>query len=122
MNNSPEFWGLVLANLGLLAVNIALTVASFVAYRRSDGQTSYLFATVGFGCILLSDLVGPIFYLVVRNPLDMLGTGFMWFEIGEDVLIACGLALLLYGITNHESEPPGIEEETYKFGPQNSDE
>ena len=121
MAKSPELWAFVLANFGLFLVSSVLAVASYVAYRRSDEQTSYLMATSGFGLVMVGGLVEPVYQLVVRGDTHIDGTELLWLQTGEGILIAGGLGLLFYGITHHDTGSSATEGETYEFGPQEAD-
>ena len=121
MTNPPELWAFVLANFALFLVSSVLAVLSYVAYRQGNGQTSFLFATLGFGFVVFGGLVEPVYQLVVRGNSTLSGTELLWLQAGEGVLIATGLGSLFYAITNHSSESSSAEEGVYKFGPEETD-
>lgn len=120
MTEPPEVWAFVLANIGLFIVSSVLAVLSYVAYRQSHGQRSYLISTVGFVFVVLGGLVEPVYQFAVRGDSNLNGTELLWLQTGEGILIAIGLGLLFYAITHHEpgSSPIEEEERTYKFGTQ----
>lgn len=103
MARPPELWAFVLANTGLFLISSVLTVLSYVAYRQSDGQSSYFSAVLGFGFIVMGGLVEPLYQLIVRGDYHLTGTELLWLQAGETVLIAVGLGLLFYAITHHGS-------------------
>lgn len=121
MDSSPELWAFILANTGLFLVSSVLTILSYVAYRQSNGRSSYLITTVGFGIIGLGGLVEPVYQLLVRGDSHVNGTELMWLQAGEGILIAGGLGLLFYAITRYDSRSSSTTETTYRFGPQDSD-
>ena len=120
MTRAPELWAFVLANTGLFLVSCMLTVLSCVAYRQNDGQVSYLTAAIGFGLVVLGGLVEPVYQLVVRGDYYIDWTELLWLQASEGLLIATGLGLLFYAITNHGERSSSIEEDTYKFGPSDT--
>lgn len=120
MANPPEIWAFVLANTLLFLISSVLGILSYVAYRQSDGQRSYLLAAIGFGFVVFGGLVEPVYQLVVRGDSSIDGTELLWLQTGEGVLIAIGLGLLFYAITHHESGSSS-EETSYKFGPRETD-
>lgn len=117
MDRPPELWAFVLANTGLFLVSSMLTVLTYVAYRQSDGRTSFLTAAIGFGLVVLGGLVEPLYQLVVRGDNIIDGTELLWLQAGEGLFIAGGLGLLFYAITCHRTGSSSPKEETYKFGP-----
>lgn len=121
MAKPPELWGFVLANIGLFVAGSVLTVLSYVAYHQSDGRTSYLFATSGFGAVVLGGLVEPVYELVVRGDPNLNSTELLWLQTGEGILIAGGLGLLFYAIVRHDSRASRTEETPYEFRQQESD-
>lgn len=104
MDKPPELWAFVLANLGLFLVTSVLTALCYLAYRRSDGRSSYRFATVGFGTVVLGGLFEPAYQLGIRGDYNLTGTELLALQAGEGVLIASGLGLLFYAIACHGSE------------------
>lgn len=122
MANSPELWAFIFANIVLFLASSILMILSYVAYSQSEKKTSYLFATLGFGAVVLGGLVEPIYELVVRGPPGLNITELLWLQTGEGILIASGLGLLFYAITHHDSGGSSTEEdEVYKFDPQEID-
>lgn len=121
MSEPPELWAFVLANVGLFAASSVLTTLSYVAYRQSGGRSSYLLATIGFGVITLGGLVEPVYQLVVRGDPYLDSTELLWLQTGEGILIAAGLGLLFYAITQHDSGMSSTEATDYRFGPRETD-
>lgn len=107
----PELWTFVLANVGLLIVSRVLTGLSYLAYRRNDRQSSYKFASIGFGLVVLGGLIEPLYQLVVRGDYNITGGELLLLQTGEGLLIASGLALLFYAITRHTTVPSGADVE-----------
>ena len=101
MDKSPELWACILANTVLFLIASVLTALSYLAYRRSDGQSSYRFATIGFGFVVLGGLVEPVYLFGVRGDYNLQETELLALQAGEGVLIALGLGLLFYAITRH---------------------
>ena len=106
MDRTPELWVFILANVGLFLISSVLTALSYVAYRRSGGQSSYWFATIGFGFVVLGGLVEPLYQIGVRGDYHINGTELLFLQTGESVLIALGLGILFYAITRHSSGSP----------------
>lgn len=113
MAKQPELWAFVLANMLLFVVSSLLTVLSYFAYRRSDGESSFLTAAVGFGFVVLGGLVEPMYQLVIRGEPALNGAELMWLQAGEGVLIASGLGLLFFAITRHDSGSPSVEDDRF---------
>lgn len=101
----PELWAFVLANIGLFVVSSVLTTLSYLAYRRSNKQASYKFASIGFGLVVLGGLVEPLYQLVVRGDYNLTGGELLLLQTGEGLLIASGLGILFYAITRHTTTP-----------------
>lgn len=97
----PELWAFVLANISLFVVSSVLTALSYLAYRRNDRQSSYKFASIGFGLVVLGGVVEPLYQLVVRGDYNITGGELLLLQTGEGLLIASGLAILFYAITRH---------------------
>lgn len=122
MVNHWELWAFIFANTILFITSSVLMVLSYIAYSRSEMKTSYLFATVGFGAVVLGGLVEPAYQLVVKDGPGLERTELLWLQTGEGVLIASGLGLLFYAIISHDSGASSTEEETvYKFNPHDLD-
>lgn len=105
MANSPELWAFVLANTGIFIMSSVLTALSYLAYRQSDGQSSYLTSAFGFGFVVLGGLIEPVYQLGVRSngTYGLNTTELLWLQAGEGTLIAIGLGLLFYAITHFSS-------------------
>ena len=112
MDKSPELWACILANTVLFLIASVLTALSYLAYRRSDGQSSYRFATIGFGFVVLGGLVEPVYLFGVRGNYNLQGTELLALQAGEGVLIALGLGLLFYAITCHDSRSSVADDAT----------
>lgn len=129
MANPPELWAFVLANTGLFVISSVLTGLSYLAYRQSNGQASYLRATVGFGFIVLGGLIEPAYQLGVRGDYNLDGTELLVLQTGEGVLIAFGLGLLFYAITAansgsslaNDTHSTLANESSYEFGYRHPD-
>ena len=121
MAKPPELWAFVLANIGIFLVSGVLAITSYVAYRQSNRQTSFLVAASGFGLVMLGGLVEPIYELLVRGGTTIDETELLWLQTGEGIFIAGGLGLLFYAITHHDVGSSATEEDRYKFGPQETD-
>lgn len=121
MSKPPELWAFILANTGLFVISSVLTVLTYLVYRQKHGETSYLLATIGFGFVVLGGLVEPGYQLVVWGDRSLNYTELLWLQAGEGLLIASGLGLLFYSITHYDTGASSTEEETYKFGPQETD-
>lgn len=96
----PELWAFVLANAGLFIVSSVLTGLSYLAYRR-DGRSTYKFATIGFGFVVLGGLVEPLYQLGVRGDYNITGNELLFLQTAEALLIASGLGILFYAITRY---------------------
>lgn len=107
----PELWAFVLANIGLFIVSSVLTALSYLAYRRSNKQASYKFASIGFGLVVLGGLVEPLYQLVVRGDYNITGGELLLLQAGEGLLIASGLGILFYAITRHTTTSSGDDVE-----------
>ena len=114
MSESPELWAFVLTNVGLFVVSSLLMALSYLAYRSRRGHQSYARSTVGFGFVVLGGLVEPVYQLGVGVDFSPTGTQLMLLEAVETILIAAGLGLLFYAITQHRTrtastanDPPG---------------
>lgn len=101
MAKPPELWAFLLTNAGLFLVSSLLAVLCYFAYRHNRGQRSYAVATIGFGFVVLGGLVEPVYQVSVGVEFTLTGTEFMLLEAVETVLIAVGLGLLFYAITQH---------------------
>lgn len=110
----PELWAFVLANIGLFTVSSVLTALSYLAYRRNDRQSSYKFASIGFGLVVLGGLVEPLYQLVVRGDYNITGGELLLLQTSEGLLIASGLAILFYAITRHT--PASSEDDAERTG------
>lgn len=104
--DKPELWAFVLANASLFVAASVLAGLSYLAYRRSDGGSSYKFASIGFGSIVLGGLVEPLYQLVVLGDYNITGTELLLLQTGEGLLIASGLGILFYAITSHGRGSP----------------
>ena len=109
--DEPELWTFVLANVSLFVVSSVLTGLSYLAYRRSDDRSSFRFASVGFGLVVLGGLVEPLYQLVVRGDYNITGSELLLLQTGEGFLIAGGLGILFYAITHHRTNSPGANAE-----------
>lgn len=103
MPESPELWAFVLTNVGLFVVSSLLMSLCYLAFRRRRDQRSYACATVGFGFVVLGGLVEPVYQLGVGVDFTPSGRQLMLLEAVETILIAAGLALLFYAITQYGS-------------------
>lgn len=104
MDNPPELWAFLLANLLLFVSSSVLTGLCWLAYRQRRGGTTYLIATVGFGLVVLGGLVEPVYQFSIRDGYGLSGTELLWIETGEGVLIAAGLGLLFSGIVRYSPD------------------
>lgn len=103
MANPPELWAFIVANTLLFLISSFLAVLSYVAYRQSGGQATYLVTTAGFGFVILGGLVEPVYQLVVAGDYNVSGNELLMLQTGEGILIAFGLGLLYYAIRHHDS-------------------
>lgn len=103
MAKSPELWAFILANGGLFVVSGLLTALSYLAYRQSGKQRTYMIATVGFGFIVLGGLAAPVFQLTSGIDYALSRKQILVIETVETGSIAFGLGLLFYAITQRKS-------------------
>ena len=104
MGNPPGFWVYLLANFGFIAAGGLMTGLSLLAYWHSPGQRSYGIATFGFGCVVLGGLAELLYTLRFEHDFLLSSTEFLYLQAGEDVLIAGGLGLVFYAITQYDTE------------------
>ena len=128
MARPPELWAYVFAYTVLFVFSSLLAVLSYVAYRQSDGQQSYLTAALGFTSVVLGGLVGPTYQLGLKSGYGLTGVELLLIQTSESALIAAGLALLFFAITRHSSEPspdgdvgPASDDHPYEFDYRRSD-
>ena len=113
MAEPPELWAFVFANTVLFVFSSLLAVLSYVAYRQSDGQQSYLTAVLGFTAVVLGGLIEPTYLLGVKSGYDLTGVEVLLLQTSESALIAAGLALLFFAIVRHRSgRSPGEDVRT----------
>lgn len=103
MGESLEMWAFILANMSSFMGGGLLTVLSYLAYRQSSGQPSYRFASIGFGLVALSCLFDPAYLSGVAVDLRPSGTEFLILTASEDLVLAIGLGVVFYAITQHDS-------------------
>lgn len=103
MAESLELWAFVLANMSSFVGGGLLTALSYLAYRQSSGQASYRFATIGFGLVTLSCLFDPAYLFGVSVNLRLGATEFLILTASEDLVLAVGLGVVFYGITQHDT-------------------
>lgn len=104
MAKPPELVAFLLANTGLFLISSVLTGLAYLAYRRNDGSTSFRWATLGFGCVVLGGLVEPVYLFVTPGDTYLHSSELLALQAGEGILIAIGLGLLFYAILNHDGE------------------
>ena len=106
MGSPVEYLVYVSANVGLVAIGGSLAGLSFLAYWNDSGQRSYALAALGFGFVVLGGLSELLFTVLFSPDFILTRTEFLSLQAGEDVLIAVGLGLLFYAITQHETGAP----------------
>lgn len=124
MVEHPELWVYLVVNAVLFLFGSTLAGLSYVAYRQSDGQSSYLFASLGFGFLVLGGLVEPLYRFLVVDIYALNAEEVLLFQIGEGALIAFGLGSVFYAIVQYNSgassidadHPTSIDEDVNRLG------
>lgn len=127
MDNTLELWIYLLTNVGAIVAGSLLTGLCFLAYRRNGDQSSYRFATIGFGLILLGTLVDPVYFFRMSFDYRLTNAELLLLQISEDVLFAAGLGTLFYAIVHHDASTSSTadnftsydEERAWKQNPWN---
>lgn len=104
MSDSLEFWVFILANTGVVLGAGLLAALSYLAYRRGNVQPSYRYATIGFGLIALGGFVDPAYLVMFAVEFHLSLTEHLFISVSEDLLLASGLGLLFYAITQYDAE------------------
>lgn len=109
MTEPHVLWVFLLAHTGLFVVSSLMAALTYCAYRHSDGQRSYVTATVGFGLVVLGGLVDPLFQLGTGILSAPTGTELLVLGSVETALIAIGLGILFYAVTQHDTGSSSVE-------------
>lgn len=95
--------------MGLVMADGVLTTLSYLAYRRSGGQSSYQLATIGFGLVVLGSLVDPAYLFGRVVDVHLNRHELLLLSAIEDLLLAGGLGIVFLGIIRHDSSTSSSE-------------
>lgn len=98
MAEPPEFWMFLASNVLLLCAGGALTVLSYLAYHRSTDR-SLLGGVAGFAVVTVGTLIEVVYELGIRGSYQLGGTELLILHSVEGVVIAGGLFLIFFSIT-----------------------
>lgn len=91
---------LFVSNLLVFSIGSALTVLSFRAHRRFDGD-NFRYTTVGFGLITASTIVEASYAPGIANTGVLTSDQLLVFYTVESVLIGLGLASIAYSVLRY---------------------
>lgn len=98
MAEPPEFWMFLASNVLLLVAGGALTLLSYLAYRRTADR-SLLGGVVGFAIVTIGSLIEVVYELGIRGSYNLNGTELLILHSVEGVVIAGGLFLIFFSVT-----------------------
>lgn len=101
MAEPPEFWLFTVTNVIVFVLGSIVTMMSYLAYRSQPASRSFRNSTLGFAFITLGGAVEPIYQLGVRGDYNLDGREILAMQGAEGILIAVGLALLFFAITDY---------------------
>lgn len=98
MAEPPEFWMFIASNILLLCAGGALTLLSYLAYRRGENK-SLLGGVIGFAIVTIGTLIEVIYELGIRGSYNLDGNELLIIHTVEGVVIAGGLFLIFFSVT-----------------------
>lgn len=104
MVDSAALYAYILANVGFVVIGGLLATLSYRSYCHHPGQRSYAIAALGFVCVLLGGLFETTYVFYSGSDFLFSNAEYLSLQIVEDVLLATGLGLLFYGITQHDAD------------------
>lgn len=102
MAEPPELWTFVAANFVAVGFGCLLTALSYIALRTRSRSSTFSTATAGFGLITLGGAVEPVYQLGFNRGYNLGGRELLALQSTEGFLLALGLGLLFYSITNYD--------------------
>lgn len=100
MNQPPEFWTTVSANLLILVLGSALATISYLAYRR-ERERSFRLAALGFAFVTLGNLTTIIYQTTIKRSYFLGGPELLRLQTIGGTLVMVGLLVLLYSLYRH---------------------
>lgn len=93
----PEFWTTLSSNILVLLMGGALTVISYLAFRR-ERDRSFQIAALGFLFLVLGNITLMIYQIFVNRSYFLGGRELLGIQTIQGVLIALGFLFLLYSL------------------------
>ena len=100
MSTSPEFLTFAGASVLVLALGGALTVLSYLAYRREEKRSLWV-AGFGFGMITTAGLIAAIYEGGVRQTYFVSNRELLSLHATQAIVLALGFLALIYSLTRY---------------------
>jgi hypothetical protein len=97
MNQPPEFWTTLSANILIFVIGGMLAVISSMAYQRKRDR-SFQIAAFGFGLITVGNLVLVVYQIGVNRSYLLGGLELLRMQTISGMLVVVGLLSLLYSL------------------------
>ena len=96
MAQPPEFWTFVASSALVLLLGGAMTVLSYLAYRREDKRSLWV-AGVGFGLVTTGGVIAAVYQLGIARTYELSGR-LLSLQTVEGVVLLLGLLALIYSV------------------------
>jgi hypothetical protein len=97
MAQPPEFWTFVASSVLVLLLGGAMTVLSYLAYRREDKRSLWV-AGVGFGLVTTVGVIAAVYQLGIARTYELSGRELLSLQTVEGVVLLLGLLALIYSV------------------------
>ena len=100
MAEPPEFWTFVATSLLVFLLGGAMTVLSYLAYRRENKRSLWV-AGFGFGLVTTAGVIAAVYQLGIARSYTLSGRELLSLQTVEGVVLVLGLLALIYSITRY---------------------
>ena len=100
MAEPPEFWTFVATSLLVFLLGGAMTVLSYLAYRREDKRSLWV-AGFGFGLVTTAGLITVIYELGVRRTYFVSNRELLSLHTVQGIVLTLGFLALIYSIVKY---------------------